>query len=269
MLRRLGPLLLAAPAIALALGAASAAAQSPPGPAADGSATITTELHPGWRPDRLVRPRHPRRGPLRGDPGAPARLGARRARRPLRARPNAATAHPPAACGCSLPVWASGCGSAATSRSHGPGPPRLRVCCSSCSGASISRPGPAVRAASRTPSPVSALRSTPCTAGTPGRSATRATCGAWRVQRAWWMRSPPETGCGSPSPHRFAGGNRARALRRWCSSGTWTETRRPPSARSSATSAPASPSASGTSMAPNSRPTSTPTWRRCALPIWS
>ena len=48
MLRRLGPLLLAAPAIALALGAASAAAQSPPGPAADGSATITTELHPGW-----------------------------------------------------------------------------------------------------------------------------------------------------------------------------------------------------------------------------
>ena len=48
MLRRLGPLLLAAPAMALALGAASAAAQSPPGPAADGSATITTDLHPGW-----------------------------------------------------------------------------------------------------------------------------------------------------------------------------------------------------------------------------
>ena len=48
MLRRLGPLLLVAPAIALALGAASAAAQSPPGPAANGSATITTELHPGW-----------------------------------------------------------------------------------------------------------------------------------------------------------------------------------------------------------------------------
>ena len=48
MLRRLGPLLLAAPAIALALGAASAAAQSPPEPAAVGSATITTELHPGW-----------------------------------------------------------------------------------------------------------------------------------------------------------------------------------------------------------------------------
>ncbi len=48
MLRRLGPLLLAAPAIALALGAASAAAQSPPRPAANGSATITTELQPGW-----------------------------------------------------------------------------------------------------------------------------------------------------------------------------------------------------------------------------
>ena len=48
MLGRLGPLLLVAPAIALALGAASAAAQSPPGPAADGAATITTELHPGW-----------------------------------------------------------------------------------------------------------------------------------------------------------------------------------------------------------------------------
>ena len=48
MLRRLGPLLLVAPAIALALGAASAAAQSPPGPAADDATTITTELHPGW-----------------------------------------------------------------------------------------------------------------------------------------------------------------------------------------------------------------------------
>ncbi len=48
MLRRLGPLLLAAPAMALALGAASAAAQSPPEPPVDGSATITTELQPGW-----------------------------------------------------------------------------------------------------------------------------------------------------------------------------------------------------------------------------
>ena len=48
MLRRLVSRWPAALAIVLALGAASAAAQSPPGPAADDAATITTELHPGW-----------------------------------------------------------------------------------------------------------------------------------------------------------------------------------------------------------------------------
>ena len=48
MLSRLGYPLLAALAIVLALGAASAAAESPPGPAADDAATIATELHPGW-----------------------------------------------------------------------------------------------------------------------------------------------------------------------------------------------------------------------------